>query len=172
MSLEPHDTPEPPVDEPRIDEPPITWWRPGWRDVAASLGWAWCLLIIATALLALAAAALLVVAGLTFSGLLFKPLLLLGGGAVALIGYMIRKGTQARQEPFCIFCGYCLTGLSDNYRCPECGRPYTFRQIDEYRRDPQWFIERWKARQKLPPADPPVYTGPPRPRRRSRDGTD
>lgn len=167
MSPEPRDTPES-----SFDEPPITWWRPGWRDIVATVGWIWILLVVMAAVVALASVVLLLLAGLTLMGVLIKPLLVLGGGAIALIGYVIQKGIQARRDPFCIFCGYCLIGLPDNHRCPECGRPYTWQQIDDYRRDPQWFIERWKARQTLPPADPPVDTGPVRPRRRSRDGTD
>jgi hypothetical protein len=158
--------------KPSGNEMPATWWRPGWGDVVAAAGWSWILLVIAAAGLGLGAAILLVVTGFAFTGLLFKPIILLIGGAMVLVGYAVRKAIHARREPFCIFCGYCLTGLPEEYDCPECGRPYTRRQIDEYRKDPQWFIERWKARQQLPPADPPVDTGPPRPRRRSRDGTE
>jgi len=93
-----------------------------------------------------------------------------GALAITLTGYVIRRAVRARREPFCIHCGYNLSGLPDNYRCPECGRPYTWRLIAEYRRDPRWFIERYKARQKLPPAGPTLPAGPSaKPRRR--DGT-
>lgn len=153
-------------------QPPVRWWRPGWRDVASAVGWPRLVLIIAAAAIGTILAAFLLVAGLTFTVLLLKPVLLLAGGGIAFTGYLVRLSIQARREPFCVFCGYCLVGLPDHYRCPECGRPYSWQQIDEYRRDPQWFIARWKARQELPPADPPVDTGPARPRRRSRDGTD
>lgn len=157
--------------DPSAEETPIRWWRPGWHDVIATAGWWWILLVIATIVLALVLAGILLITGFAFTGLLLKPAAILVGGAVVLVGYVIRKATQARREPFCIFCGYCLAGLPDDYRCPECGRAYTWRQIDDYRRDPQWFIERWKARQNLPPPDPRVDTGPARPRRRSKDGT-
>ena len=53
---------------------------------------------------------------------------------------MWRKAIHSlAQEPFCIHCGYDLTGLPDHHTCPECGRPYTFATINEYRRDPHWF---------------------------------
>lgn len=167
LAAEPNESPGP-----STDELPTTWWRPSWHDLLAAVGWGWALLAGAAAVLAFVVAVVLLTVGLAFSWVLLKPALLLTGGAVILIGYVIRKGIQARREPFCIFCGYCLTGLPDHHRCPECGRAYTWQQIEEYRRDPQWFIERWKARQQLPPADTPVNTGPSRPRRRSRDGTD
>ena len=56
-------------------------------------------------------------------------------GLISLAGYGLRRAAQARREPFCIFCGYNLTGLPDHYRCPECGRPYTWQMIEEYRAD-------------------------------------
>ena len=78
---------------------------------------------------------------------------------------------RARREPFCIHCGYGLTGLPDNHACPECGRRYSFRIIDEYRRDPHWFIERYRASRLLPKPDAPFAAGTITGKRRSRDGT-
>ena len=83
--------------------------------------------------------------------------------------YVFRRAAKARREPFCIFCGYNLTGLPDRYRCPECGRPYTWQLIAEYRRDPAWFRERWRLHRELPPADAPFEAGPVQ--RRRKDGT-
>lgn len=150
---------------------PIRWWRPGWNDVVRHVGVGWLLLAGAGLAVSLPAAALAVLGGWTFVAASFKLLVMLVGTSLGLVGYVMRRAIQARREPFCIFCGYSLTGLPDNYRCPECGRPYTWTQIEEYRRDPQWFIERWKARETLPPADPPIEVDASRPRRRSRDGT-
>jgi len=92
--------------------------------------------------------------------------------AVSLAAYVIRVAVQARTEPFCIFCGYDLTGLPDHYRCPECGRQYTWELIAEYRRDPQSFIHRWKALRKLPESYPPFAAGAVPRRHRAKDGTE
>jgi hypothetical protein len=42
--------------------------------------------------------------------------------------------------------------------------------IDEYRRDPHWFIQRYKHHKINPTADEPFSAGPVR-RKKSRDGT-
>jgi hypothetical protein len=165
VSPESRDTPDP-------AEPRITWWRPGWQDVVGEISTARLMLISAAVVLLVLLAIGVGVLGwpIWFAGGL-KLLGLLIAAAVSLIGCAIRRAVQARKEPFCIFCGYNLTGLPDGYRCPECGRAYTWAQIEEYRRDPQWFIERWNARQCLPAPDTKVEIRPDQPRRRSRDGT-
>src|SRR2546423_15392621 len=70
-----------------------------------------------------------------------------------------RNSICMRREPFCIHCGYDLTSLPDDYNCPECGEHYTHRLIDEYRRDPKWFIERYNRRGEIPRADVPFQAG-------------
>jgi hypothetical protein len=150
-------------------EAEVRWWRPGWQDGWRFVGWRWVLLAPSLLLL------LLLWPGLRWLNPGFvvigaKLLVFTGAVAVALAGYVFRRAARARTEPFCIFCGYNLTGLPDHYRCPECGRPYTWRIIAEYRRDPAWFIERYRALRQLPPADQPFAAGPGGPRRR-RDGT-
>ena len=153
----------------------LTWWTPGWHDVAEHVGYRWIFLLPALGLL------LLLAAGVFMPGLRgvvlileFKLFIAVAAIGVSLAGYVIRRAVKARREPFCIHCGYNLSGLPDNYRCPECGRPYTWRLIAEYRRDPRWFIERYKAHQKLPPRQAGFPAGPAprsRPKRPSRDGT-
>jgi len=41
--------------------------------------------------------------------------------------------TQAHKTKYalCIECGYCLTGLPDQHRCPECGIPYEIEQVKQ-----------------------------------------
>jgi predicted RNA-binding Zn-ribbon protein involved in translation (DUF1610 family) len=151
----------------------LTWWTPGWRDMIGHVGYRWIFLIPALALI-LGLVAVLFIPGLGPAIFVvgFKLLVFAGAVAISLAGYVIRCAARARREPFCIHCGYNLTGLPDNYRCPECGRPYTWRLIAEYRRDPHWFRERYKAQQKLPAADAAFAAGPaPATRQRRRDGT-
>lgn len=148
----------------------ITWWRPTWRDTWRYVGWRWIFLIPAVGVVALAVP--LIRWPSVFSPFfILEAKLFVFAAAIAftLAGFVIRRAVRARKEPFCIYCGYNLTGLPDNYRCPECGRPYTWHLIAEYRRDPHWFIERYKAHQKLPRAVTPFDAGPVR--RRRPDGT-
>lgn len=161
-----------PLGDPSSD--PVTqWYRPSWRDGLRYVGYRWIFLTPAVALVVLAVAVVwhpsLATWILRFG---YKLITVVAGVAAWLFGHVIRQAAQARKEPFCIFCGYNLTGLPDNHRCPECGRPYTWAMIDEYRRDPQWFIERWKARRQLPGPPEPFAAGPVRRKKRARDGTE
>lgn len=153
----------------------LAWWTPGWHDAVKHVGYRWVFLVPALGLLLLLAAGVLVPGlGVVLLVLEFKLFGAVAAIAVSLAGYVIRRAVKARQEPFCIHCGYNLTGLPDDYRCPECGRPYTWRLIAEYRRDPHWFVERYKAHQKLPPREAGFAAGPPAGpggRKRRRDGT-
>ncbi len=153
------------------DEP--TWWQPGWQDVKHFVGWRWILL--APAMLCILA----FIGGWYLSPLRGAALmigtklgLLVVAFAVSLVGYVTRMALKASSEPFCIYCGYNLTGLPDKYRCPECGREYTHAIIAEYRKDPQWFVERWKQSQRTPPRSQPFASGPAPRRNRAKDGTE
>ena len=138
----------------------VTWWIPSWQDRARLVGWRWILALPAVAVLAVLVAGTFRARWFTLLWMLGpKPLILAVAIPIVLLGAMVRKAAHLRKEPFCIHCGYALLGLPDHYRCPECGRPYTFALIDEYRRDPHWFIERYKARGRLPDADQPFAAG-------------
>jgi hypothetical protein len=149
----------------------VTWWTPSWQDIARHIGWRWVLLIPIIAVMVLLIAAVFDGRFVTLFWILGpKPVILMLAIPVVALGAVMRKAVETRKEPFCIHCGYALTGLPDHYRCPECGRPYTLAIINEYRRNPKWFIERYKATGRLPEADQPFAAGA-RMRPPSRDGT-
>ena len=131
-------------------------------DSARYLGWRWILAVPAAVIILMALAAV------TVRGAFLLPLLFAGIKLVVialalpfvLLLEMWRKAIHSRKEPFCIHCGYGLTGLPDHHTCPECGRPYTFATINEYRRDPHWFKQRYKMIGHLPEPDAPFRAGP------------
>lgn len=151
------------------DEP--MWWRPSFADSMRYIGWRWLLVVPMLAVLVMAVAMLLFPQIFPlFAGVGIKFALTVGALAVSLCGYVYREAARGRKEPFCIHCGYNLTGLPDGGTCPECGRPYSWRVIEEYRRDPAWFIQRWRTQRMSPPTHAPFEAGPRR-SKRSRDGT-
>jgi hypothetical protein len=149
----------------------VPFWSPTWGDALAHLGWRWVLVLAPLALVAVAISAMAWSTALpAFFWLGPKIIIMILALPVTTLAIAFRTAIQRRKEPFCIHCGYGLSGLPDHHRCPECGRPFTLAMIDEYRRDPHWFIRRWRVQHVLPPADAPFSTGT-GPRRRSRDGT-
>ena len=106
----------------------------------------------------------------TWAIALWKPIVMVIAIPILISISAMGSALRARREPFCIHCGYSLQGLPDHYPCPECGRPNCLRLIDEYRRDPAWFIARCRARLTLPSTHVPFSAGSVRSRRRSRDG--
>jgi hypothetical protein len=148
----------------------VPFWRPGLTDTMKHLGWRWIMFLPAIAIL-------LAIIGLPWYG--FTPVLFWGGGkllifsiglAITTTGGAIKSAMKQRKDPFCIHCGYDLIGLPDGHLCPECGRPFALKLIDEYRRDPHWFAQRYKHRKDRPLADDPFIAGTVV-RKKSRDGT-
>ncbi|MGH7180215.1 MAG: hypothetical protein ACREJC_22745 [Tepidisphaeraceae bacterium] len=148
----------------------VPWWLPSHREIAIEFGWRWILFAPAAIILF---AILLIPLRPGYAQLLvpfWKLIVILVGIPTALALRSMRTVVQRRTEPFCIHCGYALIGLPDGQRCPECGRQFSHAIIDEYRRDPRWFIKRWKMHHQLPRADVPFSAGSVR-TKPSRDGT-
>src|SRR5947208_142241 len=153
------------------DPADVRWYKPGFEETLKLMSWRWIYFLPAIAMVLVLFA---LPRQLLFSQLIYvwwKILLI----AVALpIGAFINAAkniVRIRTEPFCIHCGYDLTNLPDNYICPECGEQYSHRVIEEYRRDPHWFIERYKKRGEIPAVDVPFAAGAVTRKKKSRDGT-
>lgn len=150
----------------------VPFWLPDWRDSMRYMGWRWILLLIPAAVVGLLALSWYYGIGLSVA--LWYPfikiIIIVCAIPVGLFFKMTKDAVSQRREAFCIHCGYELEGLPDKYNCPECGRPYTWAVIEEYRRDPHWFIRRWKTQHELPMGFAPFPAGPGK-RARSRDGT-
>lgn len=165
----PDDATASPADGHWFDED-TQWYRPSWSQTAALVGWRWILCLPLAALVAL----LVLLPGWTVQILINGWKLIVFAIAVPLAGFAsaARNAVRNRRDPFCIHCGYSLIGLPDGHRCPDCGEPFRHALIDEYRRDPDFFIQRHKALQSLPPPlDTAFNAGPVRRKRRSNDGT-
>lgn len=145
-----------------------TWYKPTWSQTASLLGWRWSYFAPALLLTLL----LIFVPRAGVSLLIYGWKLIIFAVAIPLIafGAAARGVIRNRKDPFCIHCGYSLTGLPDAHRCPECGQPYLFRIIDEYRNDPAFFIQRLSSAHTHPIDHLPFQAGTVR-SRKSRDGT-
>jgi hypothetical protein len=140
------------------------WYLPTWWDRLVLMKWR--VIYFVPALLIVP---LLVLA--PFSILLWWKLLVPAVGLpLAAAVNAAKQAVRLRKEPFCVHCGYDLTSLPDGHRCPECGVPFHLVEIDDYRRDPHWFIERRRRGTPLPPSGAAIDAGPKR-SRKSRDGT-
>jgi hypothetical protein len=124
----------------------VVWWRPSLREVLRQAGWCWLALVLPISVAgAISVAAFIggrsylllwwVGLRLTFIALAIPFLLW---------DHLKTKVYKARQDPFCIHCGYTVMGLPEEGKCPECGRPYRMSVIQMFRHDPQWVMAHWR----------------------------
>jgi hypothetical protein len=72
------------------------------------------------------------------------------GVCVTMFVWGVKNVVKARTDPFCIHCGYSVSGLGERGQCPECGRGFTVGLSKEYQKDPQFFRERCRVRHTHP----------------------
>lgn len=152
-----------------LDPKDVRWYLPSWGETMKLFGWRWIYFLPAAGLLLAAVISpwlLLAQIFIIWLKLIVAAVVIPAVAFIATAKDIIRK----RTDPFCIHCGYRLEGLPDNYVCPECGEPYSFQVIDEYRRDPHWFISRYKQRGDHPATHAPFEAGK-FASKRSKDGT-
>ena len=129
---------------------PERWYLPDWGETFRLLGWRVILFLPAAALVVL-----LLMIPLRPWGILWllvswwKVWVLVVLVPTLVAAERVKNVIRARKDPFCIHCGYGLTGLPPEHVCPECGAAYSPALIDEYRLDPHRFIERYRANRKL-----------------------
>jgi hypothetical protein len=125
------------------DPSDIRWYKPSFFDALWSMGWKLIFFLPALILTAVVVAMPWHLWAIQFLAIWWKLVLV----AVVLPSmYAVKSATETlkqRKEPFCIHCGYNLSGLPDDHTCPECGEYYNFGVIEEYKRDPGWFIRRY-----------------------------
>jgi hypothetical protein len=148
----------------------VRWYKPSFGSALQMMGWR---LVFFVPALALVFSLFLLPGHLWITQFLFVFWKLLLIAIVLPTGYALKlakNALQARKEPFCIHCGYDLSGLQDDHACPECGEPYKFSMIEEYRRDPSWFIQRYNRRFEMAAVHQPFLARKAM-RKKSRDGT-
>ena len=153
-----------PSDMPDAFDPQAPFWAPDWMETLALLGWRWIIIV--------GVAGIVVALGwffwhhewlaLGYSFALGKLAIVLGTVVFSLVIWIRKNATRMRREPFCIHCGYSLVGLADGELCPECGRRFRLVVTEEYRRDPQWFVQRYRARGRAPQTGATLVAGPQR----------
>ena len=161
MTNDPHGGPPEGAD--RAEEAVRRWYLPGWGERLRLMGWR--VIYFVPLLFVLATALLVPWLVLFWWKLVVVAVALPLGAAMAAAKHALRL----RKEPFCIHCGYTMLGLPDGHRCPECGVPFHRHEMEDYQRDPHWYIKR-RRRQAEAPRSAAFHAGPKRSPIR-RDGT-
>lgn len=133
------------------------WWRPGLSDIARTIGWRWVVVLPLAAFIVAAPFMMFMMPGRLSGQLLsteIKVLTLAIGGIVSIVIWAIKNVVKARKDDFCIHCGYSVVGLGEEGQCPECGRHFSLLLIHEYRKDPHFFVDRWRALKDAPRPEP------------------
>lgn len=154
-----------PIHPPPLPKPRATYYRPGFAEISAEMGWKWLTIIPAMIAIAVLGAVPRLMATVLFLKLGWLMVALPAGLFAKAASEVVKK----RREPFCIGCGYDLTSLPDNHHCPECGEAYTFSEINAYRQNPAIYAETMRLRQTQKRPHAP-FNALPRKRPKSRDG--
>jgi hypothetical protein len=143
-----------PHDAPWLADEKLPYWKPTLGSALGHLGWNWLWFIPAGVVgVALFAGALNHRIWWLMASMM-KLVVVVVAGTVAAGVRAIRDAARARPDPFCIHCGYSLIGLPEGHKCPECGVPFLHSMINEYRRDPDRFVQRVRLRNSVPAAGP------------------
>jgi len=132
------------------------WYLPSWGERLRLMGWR--VLYFVPMLLIVILAAVVPMAYMCG----WKLLVVLVALPIAAALNSAKRAIRLRKQPFCIHCGYDLTGLPDGHVCPECGVQFWHRDIADYRRDPYWYIQRHRYSEMPPEAGVDLDAWPPR----------
>src|SRR5690348_13503520 len=115
----------PPTNEPNSNSPVQRWYLPTWGERLALMKWRLLYFVPLLVMLTL---------------LVFIPFVVLYLWKLLVIAVVVpltaaantaKNAIRLRKEPFCIHCGYDLTGLPDGHLCPECGIRFSWAEIDD-----------------------------------------
>lgn len=138
------------------------WWEPGAADIARALGWRW-IIIVGILIVFFGLVTLVILSpwlGINAVTGELKLLVFVGGIGFVVIANVIKKIVKERKDDFCIHCGYSLVNVTEEGRCPECGRAFHLLVVAEYRKDPHFFRTRYQALRRLPPKQVAFAAGP------------